>query len=84
MCGACTILTCCTQGARMGIDLIVVDDGWFGRRENDRTSLGDWVPSPFKFPSGMRGLAQDVNDAGCRLGLWFEPEMVSEDSVSES
>ena len=66
----------------MGINLIVLDDGWFGKRENDTCSLGDWVADLAKFPQGIRGLAEDVNAAGCKFGIWFEPEMVSEDSVS--
>ena len=66
----------------MGINLIVLDDGWFGKRENDTSSLGDWVADLGKFPLGIKGLAEDVNAAGCKFGIWFEPEMVSEDSVS--
>lgn len=70
------------QGSRIGIDLVVIDDGWFGNREDDTTSLGDWVANPDKFPHGLRHLAQEVNALGCRLGIWFEPEMVSDQSVS--
>ena len=66
----------------MGINLIVLDDGWFRRREDETSSLGDWVADLEKFPQGIRGLAEDVNAAGCKFGIWFEPEMVSEDSVS--
>jgi alpha-galactosidase len=60
----------------------VLDDGWFGKRVNDTCSLGDWFADLSKFPTGIKGLAEDVNAAGCRFGIWFEPEMVSEDSVS--
>jgi alpha-galactosidase len=69
------------QASKVGINLIVLDDGWFGKRESDAGSLGDWVADLRKFPQGIKGLAEDVNAAGCKLGLWFEPEMVSDDSV---
>jgi alpha-galactosidase len=72
---------CLTQASKVGINLIVLDDGWFGKRESDAGSLGDWVADLRKFPQGIKGLAEDVNAAGCKLGLWFEPEMVSDDSV---
>ena len=64
----------------LGIELFVLDDGWFGRRNNDRCSLGDWVVNPEKLPSGIDGLAKKINDMGLKFGLWFEPEMVSPDS----
>lgn len=63
-----------------GIELFVLDDGWFGKRNSDTCSLGDWVENREKLPSGLAGLAQKVNDLGMEFGLWFEPEMVSEDS----
>ena len=61
--------------------MIVLDDGWFGKRDDDSSSLGDWIVDVAKFPRGLRALADDVNCHGCKLGLWFEPEMVSEQSV---
>jgi hypothetical protein len=61
--------------------MIVLDDGWFGQRNNDRTSLGDWVVNLEKFPQGFKALVDDVNALGMKFGLWFEPEMVSEESV---
>ncbi|HYD43234.1 MAG TPA: alpha-galactosidase [Anaeromyxobacter sp.] len=64
----------------VGIDVLVVDDGWFGRRDSDRTSLGDWTVDRRKLPRGLDGLAADVNALGLGLGLWIEPEMVSPDS----
>ncbi len=70
-----------TQAVKLGINLIVLDDGWFGKRNDDMSSLGDWVPNASKFPQGIRGLAAEVNELGCKFGLWFEPEMMSEDSV---
>jgi alpha-galactosidase len=72
------------QAARVGIDLIVLDDGWFGKRNDITTSLGDWTADLTKFPLGLNGLADAVNAAGCKFGLWIEPEMVSEDSSLHS
>jgi alpha-galactosidase len=70
------------QAVKVGINLLVLDDGWFGKRANDTSSLGDWVADLAKFPHGIKGLAEEVNVAGCKFGIWFEPEMVSDDSVS--
>jgi alpha-galactosidase len=61
--------------------MIVLDDGWFGKRTNDCSSLGDWVPDLAKFPLGIKGLAEEINALGLKFGLWFEPEMVSEESM---
>ncbi len=69
------------QASRIGIDLIVVDDGWFGKRDDDSSSLGDWFVNPKKFPDGLKSLVDQVNGVGCKFGLWFEPEMISKDSV---
>jgi len=63
-----------------GVELLVLDDGWFGKRDDDTTSLGDWVPDPRKLPRGLKGLAEDLNAMGLKLGLWVEPEMVNQDS----
>lgn len=63
-----------------GIELFVLDDGWFGKRNSTRSSLGDWYANEEKLPSGIAGLAQKINALGLRFGLWFEPEMVSPDS----
>ena len=62
------------------IDLMVLDDGWFGKRNDDTTSLGDWFEDKNKLPKGLDSLAKRVNGLGMRFGLWFEPEMISEDS----
>lgn len=64
----------------LGIELFVLDDGWFGRRNNDNCSLGDWVVNYAKLPSGIDGLAEKVEAEGMKFGLWFEPEMISPDS----
>ena len=65
---------------KAGIELLVLDDGWFGHRDDDRSSLGDWFENSPKLPKGLKGLAEDVNALGLSFGLWFEPEMVSPDS----
>lgn len=67
-------------GAGLGVELLVLDDGWFGRRDDDTTSLGDWVPDRRKLPGGLEDLARRVNARGLSFGLWIEPEMVSPDS----
>jgi alpha-galactosidase len=66
----------------VGVNLIVLDDGWFGKRNDDKSSLGDWITDISKFPFGLQGLTDEINALGCKFGLWFEPEMVSEESVS--
>ncbi|MDA7027676.1 alpha-galactosidase [Bacillus sp. CLL-7-23] len=67
-------------GAELGIELFVLDDGWFGERNDDKTSLGDWVENPAKLPKGLKDLADRVQHLGMQFGLWVEPEMVSPDS----
>ncbi|MBU3145180.1 alpha-galactosidase [Clostridium sp. CF012] len=67
-------------GKELGIELFVLDDGWFGKRDNDKTSLGDWVVNKNKLPKGLDNLANRVNNLGLQFGLWFEPEMISPDS----
>ncbi|CCQ96697.1 Alpha-galactosidase 1 [[Clostridium] ultunense Esp] len=68
------------QAKELGIELFVLDDGWFGQRDNDRTSLGDWIVDRKKLPNGLESLVQRINDMGLQFGLWFEPEMVSPES----
>ena len=75
-----TILSLARGAKDLGADLLVLDDGWFGSRNSDRSSLGDWFASPDKLPGGLEPLIRRVNDLGLRFGLWVEPEMVSEDS----
>lgn len=69
-----------TTAGKLGIELLVMDDGWFGHREDDKTSLGDWVPYKKRLPAGLKPLAEGINNAGLKFGIWMEPEMVSEDS----
>lgn len=74
------ILSIAERAKEIGIELFVLDDGWFGKRNNDNCSLGDWVVNYDKLPHGIDGLANSVNKIGLKFGLWFEPEMVSPDS----
>lgn len=67
-------------GKEVGIELFVLDDGWFGKRDNDKSSLGDWVVNKRKLPNGLANLADKILNLGMEFGLWFEPEMVSVDS----
>eukprot|EP00002_Diphylleia_rotans_P001871 TRINITY_DN1109_c0_g1_i1.p1 TRINITY_DN1109_c0_g1~~TRINITY_DN1109_c0_g1_i1.p1 ORF type:complete len:781 (-),score=187.29 TRINITY_DN1109_c0_g1_i1:62-2404(-) len=64
----------------MGIELIVLDDGWFGQRDNDTCCLGDWYVNTKKLPNGIGGLASEINRLGLKFGIWMEPEMISENS----
>ncbi len=68
------------KAGELGIDLFVLDDGWFGRRNDDTNSLGDWVVNKEKLPNGLDGLARRINEKGLKFGLWLEPEMISPDS----
>ena len=63
-----------------GVELFVLDDGWFGARNGEHAGLGDWVANPQRLPNGITGLAQRIEDLGMKFGLWFEPEMVNKDS----
>ena len=66
--------------AALGIERFVLDDGWFGRRDDDTTSLGDWVVDRRKYPNGLKPLVDHVTALGMQFGIWFEPEMVNEES----
>jgi alpha-galactosidase len=68
------------KAAKLGIELFVMDDGWFGKRNNDRAGLGDWTVNRQKFPDGLEPLIKYVNSLGMDFGLWVEPEMVNPDS----
>ena len=68
------------QAAQLGIDMMVLDDGWFGKRDSDCSGLGDWTVNEQKIKGGLHELIAQVNALGMRFGLWVEPEMVSEDS----
>lgn len=64
----------------LGIDLLVLDDGWFGKRNDAKSSLGDWFANTEKLPDGLKGLGEKLNEMGLGFGIWLEPEMVSPDS----
>lgn len=68
------------EAKQLGIEMFVLDDGWFGHRNNDQSSLGDWFINHEKFPQGVKGFADYVHQQGLKFGLWFEPEMISMDS----
>ena len=74
------LLAIADKAKELGVELFVLDDGWFGRRNDDTTSLGDWSPNLEKLPGGIKGIAEKITSKGVRFGLWFEPEMISEDS----
>lgn len=68
------------EGAKAGIELFVMDDGWFGKRNDDTSSLGDWEVNKKKFPGGLKRMAEKINALGMKFGIWVEPEMVNTDS----
>ncbi|WP_328836071.1 alpha-galactosidase [Streptomyces europaeiscabiei] len=72
--------TLARRAAAIGVELFVVDDGWFGARTSDRAGLGDWTPNPDRFPKGLKPLADYVHALGMQFGIWVEPEMVNPDS----
>lgn len=69
-----------SKAKECGVELFVLDDGWFGSRCNDHAGLGDWVANPDRLPNGIFGLADRIEALGMKFGLWFEPEMVNKDS----
>ncbi len=74
------LLSLAKAGKEVGIELFVMDDGWFGQRNNDKTSLGDWKANDKKLPGGVEGICKKINDLGLDFGIWVEPEMISTDS----
>lgn len=68
------------KSAELGVELFVLDDGWFGHRNDDKSSLGDWYVNKNKLPNGLSSLADLAHQQGMKFGLWFEPEMISADS----
>ena len=75
-----TIVNLAKEAADLGIDMVVMDDGWFGKRDDDNSSLGDWCVNEKKLGCTLSELIRRVNDLGVKFGIWIEPEMVSEDS----
>jgi alpha-galactosidase len=74
------LLSIAASARDLGIEMFVLDDGWFGRRDSDNSSLGDWTANPDKLPNGVEGLAHEVEALGMRFGIWVEPEMISQRS----
>jgi len=74
------LLSIAKRAADLGIELFVLDDGWFGQRNSDNCSLGDWVVNREKLPNGLEGLRESLHQMGLMFGLWVEPEMISRDS----
>ncbi|WP_088102040.1 alpha-galactosidase [Halalkalibacter urbisdiaboli] len=70
------ILSIAETAKQLGIELFVLDDGWFGERHDDTSSLGDWFVNKEKLPNGIKGLSNKLEEIGIKFGLWFEPEMV--------
>lgn len=68
------------RAAELGMELVVLDDGWFGHRDNDNSSLGDWEVNEEKLGCSLRELTERVHEKGVQFGIWIEPEMISEDS----
>lgn len=75
-----TICQLAKDAAELGIDMVVMDDGWFGKREDDNSGLGDWQVNEKKLGCSLEELTKKVNEIGVKFGIWIEPEMVSEDS----
>ena len=74
------LLNIANSAKDLGVELFVLDDGWFGKRNDDTTSLGDWYPNTQKLPDGITGIAEKITSLGMDFGLWFEPEMVNKES----
>lgn len=74
------ILEIAHKAKSLGVELFVLDDGWFGNRSSDNSSLGDWQVNETKLKGGLKKLADDIEELGMKFGLWFEPEMISPES----
>jgi alpha-galactosidase len=74
------LLEIARQAKDCGVEMLVVDDGWFGKRNDDNSGLGDWKVNEEKLPGGLSALSVKLKEIGMKLGVWFEPEMVSPDS----
>lgn len=74
------IISIAKMAASLGIEMLVLDDGWFGRRNSDTCALGDWYVNEEKLKGGLPYLVSEIHKLGMKFGLWFEPEMISPDS----
>ena len=75
-----TICRIAEKAASLGVEMLVLDDGWFGKRNDDNSGLGDWYVNEKKLPGGLNPLIERINALGMKFGIWVEPEMISEDS----
>lgn len=75
------ILSIARQASELGIEMLVLDDGWFGSRDSDNAGLGDWFVNTDKLKGGLTDLVTGINGLGMKFGIWIEPEMVNEDSL---
>ena len=74
------LISIAKEASSLGIEMLVMDDGWFGKRNADNSSLGDWVVNEEKIQGGLKNLVDEVNKLGMEFGIWFEPEMISANS----
>lgn len=74
------LISIAKEASKLGIEMLVMDDGWFGHRNSDNSSLGDWYVNENKIDGGLKHLVDEVNKLGMDFGIWFEPEMISPDS----
>ena len=74
------LISIAKEASKLGIEMLVMDDGWFGHRDSDNSSLGDWFVYEKKLKGGLKYLVDEVNKLGMKFGIWFEPEMISPDS----
>lgn len=74
------LLSIAKEASKLGIEMLVMDDGWFGKRNADNSSLGDWFVNEDKISGGLKNLVDEVNKLGMEFGIWVEPEMISGDS----
>ena len=75
-----SLLGLADEAAALGIDMLVLDDGWFGKRDDDNSGLGDWTVNEKKLGSTLGDFVKKINEKGLKFGIWMEPEMVNEDS----
>ena len=73
------LISIAKQASELGIEMLVMDDGWFGNRYDDNRALGDWFVNEEKLKGGLKYLVDEVNKLGMKFGIWFEPEMISTD-----
>ncbi len=74
------IINLASEASKLGIDMLVMDDGWFGKRDDDNSGLGDWFVNEKKLGCSLNEMVEKINDLGLKFGIWFEPEMVNKDS----